>query len=490
MSTKSLKIASISAEVEPYSKSGGLGSVAKSLPKALKRLKHDVVAITPLYDALIDKKKHNLALLAEGVEVLMNRDIKIKVDFYEGRLMKGLPIYFIANNKYFGRRKTMYGSSHDNARFMLFDLAALELLRFINFKPDIIQCHDWHTGLIPYFLKRRFKNEELFEKTAAIYTIHNLNFQMGKNWWEVPAEYKDEGTRILPRFHSQRLENINFAKRAIMNADMINTVSPQYAEEIMTKHFGEDLHRILKNRKDKLFGIINGIDYSEYNPKTDPGLYKNYDVSSLDRKADNKEALQKYFGLPVDRHKAVIGLTSRVTEQKGFKILLPILGVILRAKVQMVIMGDGSRGLIKEIGKKIKKHPKKLAYRKFDRNKETSVYAGADIFLLPSRFEPCGINQLISLRYGCVPITRAIGGLADTVSNYNPATGKGNGFSFKLYESIDLLVAIVRALETYKHKDAWNRLVAKGMTQSFSWEIPAQKYVALFRRAIKNRKGK
>lgn len=486
---KSLKIASITSEVDPYSKSGGLGDVARSLPKALKRLGNEIIIITPLYEKIIDTKKFNIKPIAKNIELLVSEGIKVKVDFLKTDIMKGLSVYFVANKEHFAKRKTLYGSRHENSRFMLFDLAALELLKFINFSPEIIQCHDWQTGLIPYFLKGRFKNEQFFKKTATVFTIHNLVFQMGKNWWEVRNGNKDDGYRKLPPFHSEKLENINLAKRAIINADLINTVSEQYAEEILTKDFGEDLHRILKNRKDKLFGIINGIDYNEYNPQKDPGLAKNYDSNSINKKVYNKEALQKLFKLPQDKKIPVIGMTSRIAEQKGFEILLDMIDFLMRHKVQLLIMGDGDKNLIKKIQKKVKKYPRRISYMPFNKHKETLTYAGADLFLGPSRFEPCGINQLISLRYGCIPITRAIGGLADTVTNFNPQTGKGNGFNFKYYNPIDLLMATVRALETYKYKDVWKNMVEKSMKQSFSWEIPAQKYIVLFKKAIQNKNG-
>ncbi len=483
---KKLQIAHIASEVEPYSKTGGLADVTSSLPKAIKKIGHKVIVITPLYDEIIDSK--NFELVAENVELELSKDITMKINFWKSELEKNLPIYFVDNSQYFGRRKTLYGSEHENARFFLFDLAALKLLEIINFQPDIIHCHDWHSGLVPYFLKRRFNKDEFFKKTATIFTIHNLLFQFGHNWWKVKGKLRDDGNSRLPKFgHSPTVERINFAKRAIINADIINAVSEKYAEEILTKNFGQDLHRILLNRKDKLFGIVNGIDYKDYNPKTDPGLEKNYDFSSLSNKLENKKHIQKYFGLPLKEKTPVLGMVTRITEQKGFDLVLNIIEDILKLDIQFVIMGSGDKTYENFFRKIQKKHPKKVGiHLEFDAFKSTSVYAGTDMFLMPSRFEPCGLGQLISLRYGSIPIVRAVGGLADTITDFNPKTKKGNGFIFSSYDSKALLIAIVRAVEAYKYPDVWNELVKKGMQQSFSWEIPAKKYLALYRKAIKN----
>lgn len=491
MPAKKLQIVHVASEVEPFSKTGGLADVASSLPKATKDMGCKVIVITPLYNEITSKRKHNLKLVAKDIKIELSEGVNLEADFWQGELDKNLPIYFIENNKYFGQRKKLYGSKHENARFFFFDLAALKLLKIIKFQPDIIHCHDWHAGLIPYFVKKRFKNDELFKKTATIFTIHNLLFQFGHNWWKVRGNLRDDGHARLPKFeHGPKLERINFAKRAIINADIINTVSEQYAEEILTKNFGQDLHRILKNRKDRLFGIINGIDYHDFNPKTDPGLYKNYGPNSLNKKAENKKYLQKYFKLPVDADIPVLGMVTRITEQKGFDLVMQIIEDVLKLDVQFVIMGSGEK-IYESFFKKLqKKYPEKIgAHLEFDAKRATSVYAGSDMFLMPSRFEPCGLGQLISLRYGSIPIVRAVGGLADTVTDFNPQTKKGNGFVFHAYGPKSLLIAITRAIENYKYTETWNKLVKNGMEQVFSWEIPAKKYLSLYHKAIKQQKG-
>ncbi len=311
-------------------------------------------------------------------------------------------------------------------------------------------------------------------------------FQFGHNWWKVKSNLKDDGNVRLPKFdHSPAVERINFVKRAIINTDVLNTVSEQYAQEILTKNFGQDLHRILKNRENKLFGIVNGIDYKDFNPKTDPGVYRNYDAKSLNKKEENKTYIQKYFKLPQAPKIPVLGMVTRITEQKGFDLVLEILEDILRLDVQFLIMGSGDKTYEDFFKKMKKKYPEKIGiHLEFDAKRATSIYAGTDMFLMPSRFEPCGLGQLISLRYGSIPIVRSVGGLADTVTDFNPQTGKGNGFVFHNYSAKALLIAIIRAIENYKYSTVWDKLIKNGMSQVFSWEIPAKKYLTLYRKAI------
>src|SRR6056297_274831 len=278
---KKLKIVSISSELSPFSKSGGLGDVARSLPKALKRLDNQVICITPLYGKMIDKEKYNLKLVYKNVELRINSQDRVKVNYWKGYLMEDLPVFFVENKKYFSQRKKLYGSKHENVRFLIFDVAALKLISLLKFEANIIHCHDWQTGLIPFYLQTGFRYSRTLKRAKTVFTIHNLIFQFGKNWWEVPPEKKDYGRQRLPHLDNERIEFINFAKRAILSADVINTVSEKYREEVMTKKFGQDLHRVLKNRENRLFGIINGIDYKAYNPLNDGSLFKNFDSYSL-----------------------------------------------------------------------------------------------------------------------------------------------------------------------------------------------------------------
>lgn len=490
---KKLKIVSISSEIAPFSKTGGLADVARSLPKALKRLGHDVICVTPLYGQIIDKEKYNLKKIYDSVEISLNSKESIKVNYWKGYLMEDLPIYFVENKKYFSRRKALYGSTHENARFMIFDVASLKLISLLEFRADIVQCHDWQTGLIPFYKKTKFRYSKTLENAKTVFTIHNLVFQLGRNWWEIPAKKRDFGRRRLPHLSNPDIENINFAKRAILSADAITTVSEQYREEIITKKFGQDLNRILKNREDRLFGIVNGIDYNAYNPKSDPGLCENYNFVSIEKKGDNKECLQKKFGLPVNRETPIICTTSRVTFQKGFELILKILEQLMSLDLQVVIIGDGDKKYLKELRKIARKFPEKIVVMPFEKNKkyETLVYAGSDFFLLPSHHEPCGINQLIAMRYGCVPIVRRVGGLDDTVENFDPSISRdeGTGFSFVRFNEFSLYAAIIRALETYKYHKTFKKLIERAIKQSNSWEIPAKKYEKLFEKVMKFKNG-
>jgi starch synthase len=272
-----------------------------------------------------------------------------------------------------------------------------------------------------------------------------------------------------------------------MSADIINTVSEQYCEEILQKNFGQDLDRILKNREDRLFGIVNGIDYKDYNPSLDAGLYKHYDYRTVKRKKLNKKQLQKELGLPENMDTPLLCLTSRVTFQKGFELITELLDPLARLDIQIVIMGDGDKQYISGVKKQSEAHPKKIKWLPFleNQNLETMLYAAADIFLLPSHHEPCGINQLIAMRYGCIPVVRKVGGLNDTVEDFNLESRSGTGICFRGFDVFSLYAAIQRALDLYQYRKIWRSLMVQAMRKSSSWEIPAKKYVALFRKAIR-----
>jgi starch synthase len=485
---KKLKIVHIASEVSPYSKTGGLADVARSLPKALNRLDHEVIIITPLYGKVINRKKYKIEKIIGPVKVALNSTESVEVNYYKTYLMEDLPVYFIENKKYFSKHHGLYGSGKENARFLVFDVAALKLLSLLKFQADIIHCHDWQTGLIPHYLKNDFRYSKTLKKAKVVYTIHNLVFQFGHNWWDVPISQRDYGRKKIPHLSDSDLENINFAKRAIISADIINTVSEQYREEIMTRKFGQDLHRILKNRQDRLFGIINGIDYYSYNPLEDKSLFSRYDFFSPEIKLENKKILQKQLRFSVDLDVPFLCATSRVTFQKGYDLIIQILPQLLRHDIQILFLGDGDKSYISSIKKLVKKYPKKIIWLPFKDNEhlETMAYAASDFFILPSHHEPCGINQLIAMRYGSIPIVREVGGLYDTVSNFNPQTGHGTGFTFRGEDQLSFYGAIVRALENYKFKGLFNKLLVRAMKQSSSWEIPAKKYLKLYRKALKD----
>jgi starch synthase len=372
-------------------------------------------------------------------------------------------------------------------------VAALKLISLLKFEADVIHCHDWQTGLIPFYLKTDFRYSKTLKNAKTIFTIHNLIFQFGKNWWEVSPKKKDYGRSRIPHLSDNKIEYVNFAKRAILSADAISTVSETYREEIMTKNFGQDLHKILKNRKDRLFGIVNGISYKDWNPTNDPGLYKNYSFKSHNAKKENKKHVQKKFGLKVDEDIPMICSTSRMTYQKGFNLIVELLEQLMMMNLQIFLVGECRKEYLADIRKVAKKYPKKIVFLPTHEDcmkYETLSYSGSDFFLMPSHYEPCGVNQLIAMRYGCVPIVRKVGGLDDTVDNYNPKTKKGTGFVFDEFDKFHLFGSIVRALENYFHQDdSWGDLVKRVMQQSYDWEIPAKKYIKLYK-SLKKMNGK
>jgi starch synthase len=484
---KFLKIVHVSSEISPYSKSGGLADVARSLPRALRRLGHQVIVITPGYgfikkqDWPWENLKHKIILEWAGQKYQFGFKKVISSDNY--------PVFFVCQRRLFGSRQKkghqMYAYPDNGLRFLLFDLAVLELIKILKFSPNVIHCHDWHTGLIPGFLKTKYKKDRGLKNITTLFTIHNLLFQGPKDWWKVPPEKKDRGTTPFP-LKAEDLEWINFARRGIKQADIINTVSLRYAQEIMTKEFGCQLERVLQNRAKDVYGIINGVDYSIFNPEFDPDIYVNYSAELLEKKQENKRILQEKYGLEVKKDVPMIGLANRLTEQKGFELIIQLMDYLLEKDLQIAIVGSGGGEYINALKKFKKKYPQKLLFvSPFHEEVARKIYAASDIYLMPSRFEPCGISQLISLRYGSIPLVHSVGGLLDTVTDYNPETGTGNGFIFHSYQPQDLLFALSRALENYQRKNAWRNLVQRAMKESYSWKLPAQKYIILYQKAIK-----
>lgn len=481
-----MKIASIAAEINPLSKAGGLGDVAAALPEALVRLGQNVIIVTPFYKKIINTKKFPVEKIYANVKIRVDAKNTLSVSYYKTYLNPNLPIYLVSADAYFGRKKEVYGSSRENTRFLIFDVAVLKLLSLLKFSPDIIHCHDWPSGLIPELLKKNFRRSSSLAHTATVFTSHNLDYQFGTGWGSIPGKLRDTGRTPLPLLNDfTRVERINFTKRAILYADAINTVSETYRQEILQPKFGQDLHRILQNRQHKLFGVINGIDYDLFNPATDGSLSKKFDINHIDAKTHNKKALQKKLHFPQKKDPLIV-MSSRIAEQKGWDIVLPVLPNLLSKDVQLVVLGDGDKHYIKRIKDLEKKHPETLRIVPFkeEGHLETFFYAGGDIMLLPSRFEPCGTVQLKAMRYGCVPVVREVGGLGETVSNFDPlANPDGNGFIFKSYSPIALTFTLSRALETYKHRAVWRGIVTRGMRASFSWDLPAKKYMKLYRLA-------
>lgn len=477
-----LKILYLSAEVVPFAKTGGLADVAGSLPKAIRALGHDIRVAMPRYGR-IDPIKFGLQKILPAFPVPMDKQME-EAAVLQGSIAPDVPIYFIENAKYYDR-DGIYMYPDDAERFVFFSRSALEMLKRLNWRPDIIHCNDWHTAIIPNWLKTVYKDDPFFAQTATVYTIHNLAYQgiFGYRVLEIAgiAEY---GFMYHPEM-ADLAEVVDFMARGIFFADVINTVSEKYAQEILTPEFGEKLDPLLRDRRDRLFGILNGIDYEVMNPATDKYIVQNYDVEHLDKRVQNKLALQQQANLKQDANIPLIGIISRLTDQKGFDILGDVLDHVLDLDLQLIVLGTGDPHYHELFSRIAQAYQGKAAvFLTFNAELAQRIYAGTDMFLMPSRFEPCGLGQMIAMRYGSVPIVRATGGLADTVKDFDPRTGEGNGFSFVRYDRWALFAAIVRALENYKYKDTWRRLQVKGMTADFSWNASARKYVELYYRAI------
>ncbi len=484
---RTYRIATIASEVAPYSKSGGMGDVVCALPKALARFGHQLYILTPYYSFI---RQQGLSLEIIDKTTISFGKTLYNIVYYQLTLEPNRKIIFIENKKLFNRKKRIYGYSNDNLCFLIFNVAAIKFLELKKIRPQIIHCHDWQSGLVPNIIAKEKSKYPTLKKAATVFTIHNLTFQSGIDWWKTPPNKRDDG-KSNPLKKRGGIKFLNFTKRGIFYADVINTVSERYAEEITTPELGQGLDKYLRNRKSDLYGIINGIDYAVNNPAFDDNIAYKYDWNSLRRKKKNKLALQKETGLEQSPEIPLIGVVNRLTEQKGFKLIMETIDILMRLPLQIVIVGSGFKEYILFFKKISRKYPKKLTIvTPFTEVMESKVYAGSDMFLMPSRFEPCGISQLKSLRYGSIPIVHETGGLSDTISNYNPKTRKGNGFVFKKYGQNEFIIALTRALENYKYTQTWENLTWRAMQQSYSWELPAKKYVQLYSLALKNKKKK
>ncbi|MDO8670986.1 MAG: glycogen synthase [Dehalococcoidia bacterium] len=488
MMSRPLKILFASAEVVPFAKTGGLADVAGALPKALEELGHDIRVVMPRYGR-IDIEKFHLQKVVEHLDVPMNHSTET-VSVYKGNIGKNVPVYTIDSPTYFNR-EGIYGYQDDGERFILFCRAALEMVKALDWQPDIIHCNDWHTAIIPNWMATIYKDDPFFAKTATVYTIHNLAYQGVFGYRILEIAGIDEQGFVYPQI-SELSNVVDLMGRGILFADVVNTVSETYAEEIRTPEYGEKLDPVLRDRADCLVGIVNGVDYEEQNPLTDSFLVKNYDVNSIDAKIENKVALQKEANLPQDPDVPLIGMISRLTNQKGFDILGSCIDHLFNLNnVQLVLLGTGDQHYHEMFSDLVRQFPHQAAvFLTFNAALAQKIYAGSDMFLMPSKFEPCGLGQLIAMHYGSVPIVRATGGLADTVEDLNPALGCGTGFVFKPYDRWALYGAIIRALETYRYKTVWRQIQERGMKADFGWERSAKKYISLYEKALVTKIGR
>ena len=469
--TNKIKILMAAAECAPFAKVGGLADVVGSLPKALKEQGVDVRLVLPLYGT-ISRRKYELKKIYSDLEVPSGR-VMLKVNIYQSRLPNSeVIIYFIDSEEYFSK-KQVYGKGNHSERFLFFSLAALYAIPCYSWEPQIIHMHDAHVAMMADIIK--VSRLEYIRDLKTLLTIHNLRYQ-----------YADEPMHLSTgNLHPKMLKtlsvdtedgDVNFMVQGVLNSDIINTVSPTYAKEIATSIYGASLEKIIRKRRDDLYGILNGIDVDLFNPKTDTNIVKRYDVKTINCKKENKIALQKDFNLPINENIPVIGFVSRLVWQKGLELVTPELH---KLKAQFVFLGRGAKKYEKHLKMLSKKYPDQFGVDiGFDLGTAQKIYAGSDFFLMPSRFEPCGLGQLIAMRYGAVPIVRATGGLKDTVT-------ETLGFSFKNIKEVDFFNAVKKALDTYYEKpEKFQIMQINGMKQDFSWNKSAGEYVDLYRKLI------
>ncbi|MFH1822280.1 MAG: glycogen/starch synthase [Patescibacteria group bacterium] len=467
MFKQKLKILMVSAEIAPFAKVGGLADIVGSLPLALKKLGCEVRIVMPMYGS-INKKKFKLKKIFSSIEIL-SAGKRVKVNLWQAMLAKQVIVYFIDCQKYFGRKEVYFGNNSE--RFLFFSLASLNILPIIKYKPSIIHCHDFHTALIPDLVKAA--SDQFYKNIKILYTIHNLNYQ-GKSEIEVLSTGNLNKKSLPSLTKDARDGDINFMAQGIINSNLVNTVSPTYAKEITTSIYGAGLERVIKASKNKISGILNGIDIIFFNPAIDKNIKENYNLKTLNKKVENKLALQKKLGLPVNKKIPLVGFISRLVWQKGVELIDKNL---LKLDCQYVILGTGQREYEKLLQKLEKKYPQKLSVNlMFDIKLAQQIYAGSDIFLMPSRFEPCGLGQMIAMRYGTVPIVRSTGGLSDTIDSKV-------GFRFSEFKVEALRKVLSQALEIYHNKPKkWKTMQVNGMKKDFSWNKSAKEYLKLYKK--------
>jgi len=467
----------VSSEVAPWSKTGGLGDVAGALPRALASRGHTVSVVTPRYGS-IDPEKEGLRPIEGAIQV---RGERAMLWVREGPVS----VYFVEHERFFGSRRGLYGDPHgdysDNPeRFAFLARAALAVPAALGFSPRIVHCNDWQTGLLPFLLRQEHARDPAVGRARTVFTIHNLAYQgvFSKDVVPVLGLPWDVFRYEAMEFFDQ----LSFMKAGLTFAHALTTVSPTYAREILTPEDGHQLDAALRHRARDLTGILNGIDTGEWNPATDPHLPARYSAADLSGKAACKAALQRELGLPVRAAVPLVGMVGRLAEQKGVDLVAAALPALVGHDVQLAILGSGQRELEQAFAKASRAHADRVAARiGFDEGLAHRIEAGSDLFLMPSRFEPCGLNQMYSLRYGTVPVVRAVGGLQDTVEDYDGAD-RGTGFKFLPYSPQAMLLALRRALDVNRDRRAWRGLVLRGMAQDNSWDRSAAGYEELYRR--------
>lgn len=495
------KILFVATEATPFVKAGGLGSVMFALPRALARMDYDVRLMIPRY-AGIDPEKFALEMEYEGLEVPTDssgengnepRYLICNVKKYDRQNNNGrnpVTTYFLENQEYYEKRSNIYGYNDDAIRWALLSRGALEFVRNSDWVPDVIVASDWQTGFLPGYLRMHYKDDPKLKKIATIFVIHNLYYQgMFDHRFVSETDY-DDGQSQMPSFFDARLLKLNGMRRGILHSDIINTVSKNYAREIMVQEYGELLDGLLRERRSRVYGVLNGIDYEEFDPATDKYLVSSYTAETLDERSKNKAELQSRFGIEQEKNAFLISIASRFSEQKGFDLIFPVADLILNElNVQFAVLGAGEgkyMGFFQELERR---HPGRVGTNLvFDPILPHLIHGGSDVVLIPSKFEPAGLLQLEAMRYGNVPIVRKTGGLADTVEDYNPLSSSGTGFVFKEFDPNAMMVAIIRAYENFRHKALWKTIQRRAMAKDFSWNKSAEEYARLFNLALGFRK--
>lgn len=485
---KPLKILFVGSEATPFVKIGGLGEFLCALPKALSELGHDVRVMIPKY-ASIDVEKFPMTMVMEHLLVpnTESEDIICNVKKYKNNDPKEPVYYFLENQEYYEKRGSVYGYDDDAARWALLSRGAIAFVRLYNqWRPDIIVANDWQGGLIPNYIKVEYKDDPIISKIATVFVIHNLHFQGTFDHHHISELDYDDGKSVVPPITDPRILKINFMRRGIRFADVISTVSPNYAREITTPEYGELLDPLLQERRSHLHGILNGISYKRYNPETNPYVEFKYNAKSLDVRRKNKKILQQKFNLKERKDVFLVAVVSRLNEQKGFDLVMETINPLLdNFDFQFVMLGSGESKYLSFFDELGKKYPQVTTHFSYDDILPHVIYSGADMIIIPSRFEPSGLTQMEAMRYGLVPLVRKTGGLADSVEDYNPQEQTGTGFVFEKYDRYAFFGTFIRALETYKYPTVWRGIQKRAMLANFSWEKSTGEYVELFRRALR-----
>lgn len=477
-----MKILFAASECAPFIKTGGLADVVGALPKALVQKGVDARVILPKYSAIPEQYRAGMKRVAEGALLFGIETVPYAIDSYE---LSGVTFYFVDCPDYFDVHAIYGDGLAEGFRFAFFSRAVIECLEEIGFVPDILHLNDWQTGLVPALLKTQYQQDTKRRQIRTVYSIHNLRYQGIFDWDRLNTRLGLDGHLFTPDY-IEFYGMLSCMKAGIVFADRISTVSPNYAEEIRTPYYGEQLDGVLNRRADVLSGILNGIDTESYDPANDPAIAKHFDVRRRRKKADCKKALQNEMHLPERPEVPVISMITRLTSQKGLDLLECVLEDMLRMDIQMVFLGSGEQHYVDIIEEARRKHPDRVAcYIGFNEPLSRRIYAGSDLFLMPSQFEPCGLSQLISLRYGTIPIVRETGGLKDSIHAYNQYTDEGNGFSFANYNAHEMLYCTEQAVKWfYDDKPMWDRLTVRALKCDFGWSASADKYIDLYRGLI------